>query len=55
MPKKRKRKTPRRKAQHPNMGAAMNLDRRTAAERRADAISGRCGYCGGIHPAVMGC
>lgn len=55
MPKKRKRKTPRRKAQHPHVGAAMNIDRRQAPERRAYDISGFCRYCGGSHPADIGC
>lgn len=38
---KRRRKTPRRKRQHPHVGSAMMLDRRQAPERRAAEISGK--------------
>lgn len=41
MSKKRKRKTPRRKAQHPFIASAMAIDRRQAPERRAMLIYGR--------------
>lgn len=39
--KKRKRKTPRRKAQHPFVASAMAIDRRQSPERRAMLIYGR--------------
>lgn len=41
MPKKRKRKTPRRKRGHFAIGSAMNLDRRYRCTRRAGEIDGR--------------
>lgn len=37
---KRKRKTARRKRQHPHIGSAMNIDRRQDPERRAAEIWG---------------
>lgn len=40
MSKSRKRKTPRRKQQHPHVGSAMNIDRRQNPERRAWEIDG---------------
>lgn len=37
---KRKRKTPRRKRQHPAVGSAMSMDHRQAPERRAGLLTG---------------
>lgn len=38
---KRKKKTPRRKRQHPQVGSAILIDRRQSPERRAAEIDGR--------------
>lgn len=37
---RRRRKTPRRKRQHPHVGSAMNIDRRQNPEKRAAEIDG---------------